>query len=94
MNKFKWVIAVRNADGCLRFIQSTKHRHIMGDLEGALLFESLESAIKQIVIWNRTDEEDLDNLINFPYVATPHPDSVINFVRDQLVEKYGDDIPF
>ena len=93
MNSFKWVIAVKNADGRLRFIESIKSRHIMGDLEEALMFESLESAVAQIVIWNRIDEEDLDNLVNLPYVAIPHPDSVINFVRDQLVEKH-DDIPF
>lgn len=94
MNKFKWVICVRNSDGRLRFIQSTENRHIMDDLEGALIFESLELAIDQITSWNEIDSEDLNNLIRFPYVIIPHPDSVINFVRDQLVEKHDDDIPF
>ena len=94
MNSFKWVICMRNAGGCLSFIESTKHRPIIGGLEGALLFESLEKAIEQIVIWNEVDSDDLNNLINFPYVVIPHPDSVINFVRDQLVEKHCDDISF
>lgn len=94
MNSFKWVIVLYNSDGRLRFIQSTENRHIMGDLEEALIFESLELAIDQITSWNKMDSEDLNNLISFPYVIIPHPDSVINFVRDQLVEKHDDDIPF
>ena len=94
MNNFKWVILVKNSDGNLRFVGSIKSRHIMVVLEEALLFESLEKAIEQIIIWNEVDSDDLNNLINFPYVVIPHPDSVINFVRDQLVEKHCDDIPF
>ena len=96
MNSLKWVIMVGTTGHEHSFPIDRDRSTLSLKIEDAQVFDNLDDCMKQIIEWNREDlakEVNVDVLINYPYVAVLHPDSVINFVRDQLVEKY-DDIPF
>ena len=97
MNSLKWVIMVGTTTGQHLFPVDGDRHTLTIKIEDSKVFDNLDDCMKQIIEWNREDvgkDVGVDVVIDYPYVVVLHPDSVINFVREQMEKKYEADIPF